>query len=163
MSLIAIGSAILGLASSTLPDIVAIFRKREEYKYEIALADIKTKQLELSSKHQLTVEEIRGLVSEGQSLRDHDVTLDGGKFINGLRASVRPIITYLFFLVFLTIKIATIYFIFRDVPENTGMLDMAEVWNQISPVIWGDSEQALFGAIMGFWFGSRLIQTLRKN
>lgn len=65
-----------------------------------------------------------------------------------LRASVRPVITYAFFGLFAGLKIlAFCHALSVDHASALGSL----------PVIWDENADALFGAVLGFWFGSRII------
>ena len=103
--------------------------------------------------YQLIVENTRAIVQEGESLRKHDMALDGGEFLNTLRASVRPIITYFFFFTFIIIKVVSLaIMIWQGVP----ILD-------VLPVIWDETTSAIFGACIGFWFGYRTMMHLEKG
>jgi hypothetical protein len=65
-----------------------------------------------------------------------------------LRASVRPVITYTFFGVFAFIKLYGFYFAVHR--ENVSILLML-------PILWDEGTQALFAAVLSFWFGSRAL------
>lgn len=71
------------------------------------------------------------------------------RFFDFLRASVRPVITYGFFGLFLFIKIKGMY--------QGILVDHATVV-QLWPVIWDEGTESLFAAILAFWFGSRAIE-----
>ena len=64
----------------------------------------------------------------------------------GLQASVRPVITYLFMLAFLTVKGGMVY----SLIANEGI-----DWTSALDVAWNAETQALFACIMSFWFGAR--------
>lgn len=118
-----------------------------EYQYELRLMELKieaaTKNLELTA----LVTDMSTLVEEGKDIRYHDSVIDGGEFINTLRASIRPVITYVFFIVFVVTKLAAMFVM---VAQGINIPDMLNA-------IWDTHTVALFSAIMGFWFGSRAV------
>lgn len=149
---LAILSPLLGIFGSLLPNIVRIFEKREENKHEIELTKLKMDAAALQAESNLDIETIKAIVSDGQSIRLHDSSLDGGQFLNALRASIRPVVTYVFFLTFILIKIvamATMISVGADIPT-------------IVSTVWDTETMALFGTIMAFWFGSRFLEK-REN
>lgn len=151
-ALLSLLSPLLGILGSLLPNIVRIFEKREENKHEIELTKLKMDAAALQAEAALDVETVKAIVTEGQSIRVHDSSLDGGKFLNALRASIRPVVTYVFFFTFILIKIvamATMISIGADIPT-------------IIATVWDTETMALFSTIMAFWFGSRFLEK-REN
>lgn len=151
-TLLSLLSPLLGILGSLLPNIVRIFEKREENKHEIELTKLKMDAAALQAEAALDVETVKAIVTEGQSIRVHDSSLDGGKFLNALRASIRPVVTYIFFFTFILIKIvamATMISIGADIPT-------------IIATVWDTETMALFSTIMAFWFGSRFLEK-REN
>jgi hypothetical protein len=154
-------SAVLGAITSLVPEVLSLMKKKEDYKYQLALQELSIKKASIDAQTRLEVSNIQADVDEGKSLRDHDSTLDGGVFLNGLRASVRPVITYCFFLLFVFVKIVGVILIFKN---NGGFIDLSIAWTEVYPLVWGMDEKDLFAAVMGFWFGSRAIdQSKRKR
>jgi hypothetical protein len=68
------------------------------------------------------------------------------KWVDGLRASVRPVITYAFFTLFTVVKASALYVLVSE--EGLTVI-------QALPQIWDPETQALFAAVMSFWFGQR--------
>ena len=99
----------LGILGSAIPALLGFFQKKEDNSHELRMAEFKSKQIEQQGKIDVAVTNINADSIEGKSLRDHDAALDGGKFINALRAFVRPFITYTFFFLFCAVKIAAAY------------------------------------------------------
>ena len=83
-----------------------------------------------------------------QSALDHDKSLDGGKFINTLRASIRPVITYTFFSLFVGVKVAAAYVMLSSGQSVPEMLN----------AVWDVETMSLFSTIIAFWFGSRVME-----
>ena len=132
-----IGSA-LGFATSFLPKIMDYFQKKEDNKHELkmlaVMAENKREEIALDA-------EIR----EVETIHQHDSKISGGKFIDGLRASVRPVITYLF----------VALFIFVEVSAYVIMLNQGISVLEASQMVWSAEINGLFAAIISFWFGGR--------
>ena len=92
-------------------------------------------------------------IAEPKGLYAHDTALAAkGGWVVGLQASVRPVITYLFMLAFLSVKAGMIY----SLIGNQGI-----DWTTALDVAWDAETQALFAAIMSFWFGNRAMGKAR--
>jgi hypothetical protein len=91
---------------------------------------------------------VKASAVERQSVLDHDKSLDGGKFINALRASIRPVITYSFFFLFCAVKIAAAYVMLANGQSVPEMLK----------AVWDIETMSLFSTIIAFWFGSRVME-----
>ena len=76
----------------------------------------------------------------------------GVTWVDGLRASVRPVITYAFFLLFTTVKVSALYVL---------VVDQGIEFVVALPQIWDPETQALFAAVMSFWFGQRALAKAR--
>lgn len=87
---------------------------------------------------------------------DDEADLDAGKvkplFVRvfaTLRAGVRPLITYGFFILFVFLKV---------VGMNHGYYVDHTPAVLLLPILWDEGTQALFAAVLAFWFGSRAIE-----
>ncbi|MFX9551991.1 hypothetical protein ABTO49_20575, partial [Acinetobacter baumannii] len=71
------------------------------------------------------------------------------------------IITYCFFLSYVAVKIAQYHTL--ATPDLPWLEDAAKVqaWFQIVLQLWNDDDQALFAAVMAFWFGDRSLRNRR--
>lgn len=151
-----------GGLTSILPGILSWLQRRDELKHEQKLAEIRYKLSSEQAKMEVDIINARADAFEGESLRRHDASLDGTGFISALRRSVRPVITYLFFFLFVFVKAVAILAALR----TTGTQDWlgeALLWNDMIPLIWDDQTSAIFGAIIGFWFGGRAIEKLMRR
>ena len=93
-------------------------------------------------------------IAEAKSIYAHDANLDSGDFVNALRGSVRPVITYAFFILFSTVKGVTLYTMVttEGMDLSAGML-----------AVWDEETQAIFSAIIAFWFGNRAMSKARAH
>lgn len=143
-----IGSA-LGFATSFVPRIFDMVDEWQDRKHELSMID---RQMQMAAlKHEQRLEEInvQADIAETSAIYKHDATFQTTGFIGSLRGSVRPVVTYLFLLLFLCVKGSALYalIVFEGVMIAKAL-----------PVIWDDQTGAIFGAILSFWFGSRAMQ-----
>ena len=97
-----IGS-LLGFVSSLFPDLLKLFRERQDRQHELAILD---RQMEMMrSGHQQRLEEIQvqADIAESQALYKSAVPT-GVKWVDALAGTVRPVITYAFFALFAAVK-----------------------------------------------------------
>lgn len=156
--MLSILSGILGFATSGLPSVLDFFKNKADQKHEREMASIQTeRELALAEKGyaaQARIEEVRAeqiemetYAQERVALYEHDAKMAEGasQWVLSLRASVRPVITYIFvFLLLFTDIVGMIWAI------NTGV-DFATAME----LIFSDEEMAIVASIIGFWFGSR--------
>lgn len=146
--MLALLSPLFGIMGSLLPSIVRIFERKQEIKYEIELTKIKLEAAEKQADLQFNIEMVKADANLRQSALDHDKSIDGGKFINALRASIRPVITYIFFALFVAVKIAAAYV----------MIDTGQSVPEMLKAVWDVETMSLFSTIIAFWFGSRVME-----
>ena len=95
------------------------------------------------------IKELKAEIQELKSLYKHDQSLTTtSPFISGLRASVRPVITYFFFFTFVGVELSVIF----------NLVDYV-----ILQAIWNENTQGLFAAVLSFWFGSRAMSKVMKD
>ena len=146
--MLALLSPLFGIFGSLLPSIVRIFERKQEIKYEIELTKIKLDAAERQADLQFNIEMVKSDSNLRQSALDHDKSIDGGKYINALRASIRPVITYTFFFLFCAVKIAAAYVMLKSGQDVPTMLN----------AVWDVETMSLFSTIIAFWFGSRVME-----
>ncbi|MEO5337244.1 MAG: hypothetical protein H7841_10165 [Magnetospirillum sp. WYHS-4] len=145
-----LGSA-LGFLTSLFPDLLKLFREHQDRKHELAVMD---RQMEMQrAGHQQRLEEInvQADIAESQALY-RSLRPTGVKWVDALAGSVRPVITYAFFTLFAAVKGSALYLLIAV----EGVL-----LAQALPQIWDPETQALFAAVMSFWFGARSLAKFR--
>ena len=146
--MLALLSPLFGILGSLLPSVVRMFERKQEIKYEIELTKIKLDAAERQADLNFNIEMVKSDSNLRQSALDHDKSIDGGKFINALRASIRPVITYTFFFLFCAVKIAAAYVMIKTGQSVPEMLN----------AVWDIETMSLFSTIIAFWFGSRVME-----
>ena len=147
-----LGSA-LGFLSSLFPDLIKLFKERQDRRHELEVMD---RQMDMArAGHLQRLEEINvnADIAETQALHRSEQPT-GITWIDGLRGSVRPVITYAFFTLFAVVKVAAVYVLVAV----EGVL-----LAQALPQVWDPETQALFAAVMSFWFGARGMAKFRGH
>lgn len=142
--------SLLGFLGAALPDFMKLFTASADRKHEITLLQMQMQQQ--AQGHTERLEEINANadISESQALHQPQ-QITGIKWLDGYVGSVRPTITYTFFLLYAFIKIVSIH--------QLGMNGIISTpW-----LVWGEEDQCIFAAIISFWFGSRAMQKARDG
>jgi len=152
--MISLLGTLLGFGTSIVPEILGYFKQKQANQQELAMLEAKAKYAEKLSELKLKELDAQADIAEAQSIYSHDSNIDSGGFVNALRGSVRPIVTYAFFILFASIKTTALI----TMMSNDGVdLSVALV------AIWDDETQAIFSAIIAFWFGNRAMSKARAR
>lgn len=147
-------AGLMGFASSCVPELLTMWNEKHDRRHELAILD---RQL-LQQKHQREISleaiHVESDLRESQALLKHDGLASGVRWIDGLRASVRPMITYAFFCLFALVKSCSLYVL---------MTHESLTFYEALPEIWDIETHALFSATLAYWFGSRNIAKLRRS
>tara|TARA_B100000780_G_scaffold228034_1_gene167369 strand:- start:5 stop:463 length:459 start_codon:yes stop_codon:yes gene_type:complete len=146
--------SLLGFISSTFPDLLKFWQDKQDRKHELQILDRQMEQMRLGHNQRLDEIAINADVSQSLALYKHDSQPSGVTWVDGLRASVRPMITYGFFILFAWVKLSAVVLLM-----NQGGLSINEALIQI----WDGETQALFAGILSFWFGSRSLAKRRSQ
>ena len=156
--MLSILSGILGFATSGLPSVLKFFEQKGDQNHEREMAKIEMERsLAMAEKGFASQEKIEELKTEQVSMdtytqervalyKNDEASAEGAStWVINLRASVRPIITYIFvFLLLFTDVVGMIWAVKSGVDFATAM-----------ELVFSDEEMAIVASIIGFWFGSR--------
>jgi len=143
-------SPLFGIVGSLLPSVVKIFERKQEIKYEMEMNRLRMEAALQNAEIQIAIEDAKADVADAKSVRSYDNNIDGGRFINALKSSIRPVITYVFFALFVAVKIAAAYVMIQQGDSIPVMLN----------AVWDTDTMALFGTIIAFWFGARVLEKM---
>jgi hypothetical protein len=151
-------STLLGFASGGLPKVLDFVQDRGDKKHELALmAASREREIALAKEGfiaQAAVEEIKteqiAMQTQAQeklAMWKHDMKIGEGAstWVINLRASVRPIVTYIFVLLLVVVDVAGIWYAY-----STGVA-FADAMN----MVFSDDEMSILAAIIAFHFGGR--------
>ena len=90
--------SLIGFAGSALPKVFDMVDDWQNRKHELAMMDRQIEAAKLAHTQKIEALNIEADISESKSLYKHDQSMKSTGFMGGLRASVRPVLTYLFLL-----------------------------------------------------------------
>ena len=105
--MISILGSLLGFGTSFLPSVFSFLQKKNDQKQELLLLEARAKYAQELSKYKLEELDAQAQIEESRTIYNHASELaknNQSPFIAALQASVRPVITYFFFLLFAFIK-----------------------------------------------------------
>lgn len=151
-------STLLGFASGGLPKVLDFVQDRGDKKHELALmAAGREREIALAKEGfvaQARVEEIKteqiAMQTQAQeklAMWKHDMKIGEGAstWVINLRASVRPVVTYLFVGLLIVVDVAGIWYAYSTGVPFASAMDM----------VFSDDEMSILAAIIAFWFGSQ--------
>ncbi len=170
--MIALFSALLGFISSAFPEVLGLFRQSRDNAHELALLKLQmdydreklaAQKQAADAQYAYRLQEIavNADTAERVALNHGAGTKSGAigiAWVDGLSGSVRPMITYCFFALYILVKIAQFGMLMNpSLPWQTHL-----TFNQAMVALWSDEDMGIFSAIIAFWFGSRALSKFRK-
>lgn len=147
--MITIISAIIGFLASLIPSLIKIWEKKQDYTNEYNLRKLELEAIEKGIDLQARIEQIKAASAQSKAVYQHDESITYNETLNDLRASVRPVVTYTLFGVFLLVKLIVIFM---------GVLgDMTA--EQLIQVVWDEYTAGIFTLCVSYWFGTILTAT----
>lgn len=157
--MLSILSGILGFATSGLPSVLKFFEQKGDQKHEQSMARLEIdRTIEMAKAGYASQErieefktdqvEMETYAEERVALYKHDESLAHEKastWVINLRASVRPIITYIFVFILLVVDFVGLYWAIQS----------GHNYAEAMHIVFSNEEMAILASIIGFWFGSR--------
>jgi len=139
--------AILGAVTGFIPAIMQYLTQKANNAQQLALAQLQLEAAKISGALQIDVARAQADIKDAEFVHSFASGTSGNRFVDALSVFVRPYITLVFFHFWLLIEGAL--FIYG---VNSGY-DLG----QLAKLIWDDNTAASFAAILGFWFGTRMM------
>lgn len=135
-----------------LPEVIALWNKKTDYKHELDLLDKQLDLQKLKGDQEVEHTQLQGNIDEALKIIDlHADALRsqmqkvGNAFVDALNFLVRPLTTYYFLLMYGLFKVGLII---------VGYHEGTDFWTVMTQVYDEQDRQALWG-ILGFWFVGR--------
>jgi hypothetical protein len=151
-------STALSFLMGGLPKLLDFFQDKGDKKHELELARMQMeRELQMAERGyqaQARVEEIKTeqvametQAQERSAMYAHDIEIGKGasQWVINLRASVRPMVTYLFVLLLIVVDIASIWWAW-----STGASFAESII-----LIFDSDEMQILASIIAFWFGTQ--------
>jgi hypothetical protein len=137
--MLALLGSLAGFLSSLIPEIFNFIKDKRDKGHELEIIRLQIEASKAKTSSRLEEVKIHADSMDNRTVYNHAKPI-GISWVDALSASVRPFITYSFFLLYIVIKVIIV----------------SNYHPNISLPIWSDEDQGLFSAIMCFWFGSRV-------
>jgi len=145
--MLALFGSLAGFISSFIPELFNLLKDRKDKEHELKLIELQIEAMKSGQNRQLEEVYIRAETEESRYLYNY-AKPTGIKWVDNLSALVRPTITYSFFLLYIIFKLMVF------VSYNQG---------NVSLPVWSEEDQAIFCAVIGFWFGQRAFGRYRMH
>ena len=151
-------TTLVSFLAGGLPKLMDFFQDKSDKKHELELAKMQTEREMQMLKEgyiaQARVEEIRteqiaiqSAEKEREALYAHDIAIGQGasQWVINLRASVRPMVTYLFVFLLIVVDIASIWWAWSS----------GAAFAESVTLIFDGDEMQILASIIAFWFGTQ--------
>lgn len=143
-------ASIAGFISSIIPELIKYFKDINDKKHEL---DILDKQIQYNkTNHNKSLEEIhisRDIIEHASLYSTYKTDI---KWVDMLNGSVRPVLAYSFFLMYMGVK----YLQYQAISTSAHVIEYLDV-------IWNVDDQAIFAGIISFYYGQRTFRRVWKN
>ena len=162
--MIAFLSALLGFGSSILPEFFKGFQDKRDKAHELEMlkvqADMDARKQSSDLERDLQAAIAAQAVAVQESYRgDVKANKERNSWVNAYSATVRPTITYAFFLLYALVKFAQFHLLVNpSLPWQEAASYAAAII-----AIWGQEDVAIFSAVIAFWFSERALIKSRKS
>ena len=156
--MLSILSGILGFATSGLPSVLKFFEQKSDHSHEQQMAKLEIQRtMELAKAGYASQEKIEEFKTDQVSMetyaqervalykKEEKVAEGASTWVINLRASVRPIITYIFVTILLVVDFVGLYWAIAS----------GHNYAEAMHIVFSNEEMAILASIIGFWFGSR--------
>lgn len=150
--MITLVGSLFGFLSSASPYLINIWQERSKKKHDLILLKLKLDAEKRGKAKELEIIQTQCRSREVSQINNYITGPTKSDWIDGIRASVRPTVTYLFFVVFSIIKITTLVSLIKSGNNIITSLDL----------IWDVETQILFSTVISFWFGQRAFSGIVK-
>lgn len=137
-----------GFLTSTVPSLITLFTRKADHAHEQAMAALQLQAQAQGGQISLAVEVARADTEQQRELYRYAAGPSGNERVDALNALVRPYITMVIFHLWLGIETTALVIGLRS---GISLADLVKL-------IWDEPTQAIFGAVMGFWFGNRAVK-----
>jgi hypothetical protein len=150
--------SLIGGALRIAPEFLKFFDRKGERQHELSLlrAEMEFAQIkgEIAMRQTEAVMTVAEMDAIGQALKEQGATAKAaGKWVAGISALVRPLVTYWFVALYSAHKIASMQMAY----EQAGN------WRDVFVTSWSDADMAILSMILTFWFVGRVWERANKR
>ncbi|MBI1275387.1 hypothetical protein GC177_05380 [bacterium] len=148
--IITLFASLLGFIGSVVPECFKMFQDKRDRAHELEILRLQFEQQKLGLSQRM--EEVRLQLDSEATKAIYGTYTIGVKWVDALNGTVRPILAYAFFALYAAVKLlqwVQFQIIVASAFEMAGLL-------------WSAEDQAIFAAIISFYFGHRAMQQRAK-
>ena len=149
--MIALLGSLLGFGTSFLPTVLNFFQEKQAHKNKLEEMKLRGELQAQGVNLELQVLDKKAEIAETKALYEYANIKDG--WAAQLAGSVRPVVTYLFVLLFMATKGVIMM---KFMAEGGDWMGAVALLND-------DEFSSLFACVISFWFGSRQMQKMGKK
>lgn len=144
---------LFGGALRLAPELMKLWDRRDERKHELNMLDRELDFAKTRSEVQLRQTETELATTQldtlGEAFREQSQTAQAaGKFVAAMSALVRPMVTYIFILLYALVKIA----------GYVLAVSQGGAWAAVLVGMWSVDDMAVLNMILSFWFVGRVYE-----
>lgn len=141
-------TTLLGFISSLAPALINAWTRKSDQAHEQKMADKQLEAQRQGGQISLATEVAKGDTAQQEQLYRYAAGPSGNSRVDALNSLVRPYVTMVLFHMWLLVKSTALY-----VAIGAG-IEIAT----IMALVWDEPTAAIFGAVIGFWFGNRAVR-----
>jgi len=138
---------ILGALTGLVPAVMQWLTLKANNAQQLAMAQLQLEAQKEGVALQVDLANAQADIRQADAIYNFANGSSGNRFVDALAVFVRPYITIVFFHLWVLLEV--FLFIYG---VNSGY-DLG----QLVKLLWSDETAGIFGAIMGFWFGDRMM------
>lgn len=142
-------ASLAGFISSLIPEIMKYFVDKNDKNHELRILEYQLKIQE--SKMNNHLEEIIAVQNANEAQAIYKTYKTGISWVDALNGTVRPVLAYAFFFIYVFIKFLQ-YKLIMSVSEISDIVE----------ILWSIDDQAIFAGIISFYFGQRAVARVRN-
>lgn len=139
--------AILGAITGMVPSIMQFFTLKANNAQQLAMAQLQMQAAKEGGALQIDLANAQADIRQADHIYSFAGGPSGNRFVDALAIFVRPYVTLVFFHLWVFLEVCLVIY-----GVNSGY-DLG----QLVKLVWSDETAGIFGAIMGFWFGDRMM------
>ena len=146
--MIALLGSLFGFISSMVPEIFKILQDKADKQHELTILQMQIESAKVSA--DIKREEINSYADATESRAIYRTYNTGISWVDALNGTVRPVITYCFFLLYAYVKFTQYHVIGSNAPLAVYL-----------DIMWNPEDQAIFAGVISFYFGQRAMRGIR--
>lgn len=140
-------TGILAALTGMVPGILQFFTMKATNAQQLAIEQLRLQAAKDGVALQIDLANSQSDIQQQQHIYDFAAGASGIKWIDALSVLVRPLITIVVFGMWVIVEVALIYSALNNEFGITAVAD----------AVWDENTQQIFMAIVGFWFGNRML------